>query len=330
MFLYFVRIEGSRLQQYNFPPRQRGCVCFFSLSGFLIIKQLYDEKNKIGRINLKSFFTKRVLRIFPLYYLVLIFGFLYYRCILPYFGFEVDNDYHLLNGILLSVTFFSNIFFTYSPGGILEILWSIGIEEQFYLMIAPILFILPIKKIISFLIAFTGIYFFMYFSENLLFLKKFQMFFFYFSFSGMMAIFSENLIFKRIVRKIRFLILLLFILYFTTPIFSDYLPDFFYHLFSMILFGLTLVSLSYESIKVLDSRVMNYLGKISYGIYMYHAIVLQFVGLLYLKFLTLLKINGTVLALSIYLLVIFFTVVVAHFSFKYYESYFFKLKRKMI
>ena len=42
---------------------------FFSLSGFLIIKQLFEEKKLTGTINLKSFYMRRVLRIFPLYYL---------------------------------------------------------------------------------------------------------------------------------------------------------------------------------------------------------------------------------------------------------------------
>lgn len=42
---------------------------FFALSGFLIIKQLYKEKKATGTIALKAFYTRRMLRIFPLYYL---------------------------------------------------------------------------------------------------------------------------------------------------------------------------------------------------------------------------------------------------------------------
>ncbi|MEN9326840.1 MAG: hypothetical protein RI943_1261, partial [Bacteroidota bacterium] len=120
---------------------------FFSLSGFLIIRQLFNEKINSNSINLKRFFLNRIYRIFPLYYLVLIFGFIHYQIILPKLGFQFENSYNILEGILLSVTFFSNIFLTYSPGGIIEILWSIGIEEQFYIFIAPLFYFIPKSKL---------------------------------------------------------------------------------------------------------------------------------------------------------------------------------------
>ncbi len=204
---------------------------FFSLSGFLIIKQLFIEKTHTNSINLKSFYLRRILRIFPLYYLVLTFGFLYYHLILPLFGFEFENNYDLLSGIFLSITFFPNIFSTYSPGGILEILWSIGIEEQFYLFIAPLFLLLPLKRIVLFLGLFTSIYFLMYFSEYLVFLKKYNMLFFYFSFGGLCSIvFNHNFV-QTLIKKIRFPILLIFIIYFTTTIFENNFNLFFYNLF---------------------------------------------------------------------------------------------------
>ena len=192
---------------------------FFSLSGFLIIKQLFVEKKTKGTINLKAFFLRRILRIFPLYYLILGFGFLYYLFILPYFGFDYESNYDLVSGILLSITFFPNIFSTYAPGGIIEILWSIGIEEQFYLFIAPLFFILPLKRILLFLGGFSIIYFLMFFSEYFFFLKKYDMLFFYFSFSGLLAIVLNKTFFQNFILKIRYIILILFILYFTTNLF---------------------------------------------------------------------------------------------------------------
>ena len=200
---------------------------FFSLSGFLIIKQLFLEKKETNSINLKSFYLRRILRIFPLYYLVLTFGFLYYHLILPYFGFEFENNYDLLSGILLSVTFFPNIFCVYSPGGILEILWSIGIEEQFYLFIAPLFLVLPLKRIILFLSAFTLVYFLIYFSEYVVFLKEYKMLFFYFSFGGLCAIVYNHNFFQTIITTLRYPIIVLFITYFTTAIFTNNLSPFF-------------------------------------------------------------------------------------------------------
>ncbi|MCW2118294.1 acyltransferase family protein [Flavobacterium sp. 7A] len=303
------------------------CV-FFSLSGFLIIKQLYEEKKIKNTINIKYFFTRRALRIFPLYYLVLIFGFLYYRTILPYFGYNYENNYDLITGLLLSVTFFSNIFCSYGPGGILEILWSIAIEEQFYFIIAPAFFILPFKKIPLFLVLFTVAFILMYFSENFIYLVRYQMLFFYFSFSGLFAILLNQAKVQYLFRRIRYPILIVVLLYFGTSIFKNNLNNISYHLFSMVLFGLAISILSQKPIKILENRTINYLGKISYGIYMFHPIIMQFIGLAYLKVIQKLNLSRMIDIVMINFLIITITIIVAHLSFKYYESYFLNLKKR--
>lgn len=302
-------------------------VCmFFSLSGFLIIRQLYIEKSTTNSINLYRFFRRRILRIFPLYYLVLTFGFIYYRLILPSMGFNFENNYDLIHGIFLSFTFFPNIFATYSPGGIIEVLWSIGIEEQFYLLIAPLFFLLPFKKIIRFLILFTIIYFLIYVSEFVKFILDYKMLFFYFSFSGLCSILNLNNSIK--LQKFRYLFITLFVVYFTSSIFINNLTHLQYHLLSMILFGLTLCSFTEKPIKLLENNMMIYLGKISYGVYMYHAIMMQFIGFLYLKSNLYFKVSNLSSIIIFNLLVLFSTIVIAHLSFKYFEGYFLKFKNK--
>ena len=301
---------------------------FFSLSGFLIIKQLFIEKNKTNSINLKAFYRRRALRIFPLYYLVLIFGFLYYQLILPYFGFDFENNYDLATGIFLSVSFFPNIFSTYSPGGVLEILWSIGIEEQFYLFIAPLFLLLPLKKIVLFLSIFTSVYFLMYFSDFFVLLKKYNMLFFYFSFGGICSILYHKNFVQLIIKRMRYPVLLLFVLYFSTSFFKDNLHSVLYHFFSVLLFGITISVLAQKPIKILENRIMNYLGKISYGIYMYHAIIIQLVGLIYLKVLSNFNFNYTLDIYIINISIITLTIITSHFSYQYYEKYFLNLKRK--
>jgi peptidoglycan/LPS O-acetylase OafA/YrhL len=302
---------------------------FFSLSGFLIIKQLFDEKKQTNSINLKSFYLRRVLRIFPLYYFVLIFGFLYYHFVLPYFGYEFKNNYDLLSGIFLSATFFPNILKTYSPGGILEVLWSIGIEEQFYLFIAPIFLLLPLKRITFFLATFTSVYFLLYFSEYLVFLKKYNMLFFYFSFGGICSIIYKHPFFQTIINKLRHLMFLIFIIYLTTNIFTHTFSPFLYNLFSFLLFGFTISALAIKPVKILQNKTMNYLGKISYGIYMYHSIVMQLVGLIYLKVISKFNLPSSLDIIIINFSVILITITVSHLSFKYYESYFLNLKHKV-
>jgi peptidoglycan/LPS O-acetylase OafA/YrhL len=311
-----------------FNKGEEAVYMFFSLSGFLIIRQLFIEKSESNTIDLKKFFLKRVLRIFPLYYLVLSFGLVYYRFILPSFGFDYQNNYDLLYGIFLSYTFFSNIFALYNPGGIIEILWSIGIEEQFYVLIAPLILLFPFKYITRFLLVFTVVYFALYFSKSITFLKDYKMLFFYFSFSGICSIATLK---KNVnLKYFRYFVFALFIIYFTTSIFLNSLNTILYHLFSTVLFGLTISIFAEKPIRILQSKVLTYLGNISYGIYMYHAIMMQFVGFLFLKFTAIDEIPSYFSIIIFNVLVLIFSIITAHLSYQYFESYFLNLKKKWI
>jgi peptidoglycan/LPS O-acetylase OafA/YrhL len=302
---------------------------FFSLSGFLIIRQLYIEKIETNTLSLKKFYLRRILRIFPLYYLTLTIGLLHYHYILPTFGFAFENNYDLSEGILLSVFFMPNIFTElYHPGGIIEILWSIGIEEQFYLFIAPLLLIIPTSIIKKFLLCFTVLYFFLFFNENLSFLRQFQMCFFYFSFSGFISLVLLNKATYKFKKYIKYLLYLLFIVYFITDVFRENFNPILYHVFSMMLFSIVIGVISLKPIPLLESKLLNYLGNISYGIYMYHAIVIQIVGFIYLKKLSTYNISNELNILLFYLLTMILTLTLAHFSYKYYEMFFLKMKKK--
>lgn len=308
-----------------FAKGEEAVFMFFSLSGFLIIRQLYIEKSTSNSIHLRNFFIRRVLRIFPLYYLVLSLGLVYYKFVLPHFGFDYQSNYDLIQGIFLSYTCFPNIFATYQPGGIIEVLWSIGIEEQFYLFIAPLLFIVPLKQIVSFLLVFTALYFILYFSESIEFMQNYKLLFFYFSFSGLCSILLLNNKIK--LQKFRFFLFLIFVLYFSTSLFKNNLSNAFYHLFSMLLFGLLICVLVEKPIVIMENKFIKHLGKISYGVYMYHAIMMQIVGFVFLKFNTHLKISALYSILLFNFLVFTFTIITAHLSYKYFESYFLNLKK---
>ena len=55
-----------------------GVVLFFVLSGFLITYLLAKEKEKAGKIAFKKFYIRRIFRIWPLYYLILLLSFLFF------------------------------------------------------------------------------------------------------------------------------------------------------------------------------------------------------------------------------------------------------------
>ena len=52
-----------------------GVHLFFVLSGFLITYLLFVEQERFGKINVKDFYIRRVLRIWPLYYLIVFLSF---------------------------------------------------------------------------------------------------------------------------------------------------------------------------------------------------------------------------------------------------------------
>lgn len=316
----------SSLPLFNRGPE--AVYVFFSLSGFLIIRNLFYEKLKTGTISIKNFYKRRALRIFPLYYAVLIFGLLYYNIILPNLGFHIESgQYSILQGILLGGTFFSNILATFKPGGIIEILWSIGIEEQFYLLVAPIFLLIPARRLLLFLLLFTIFYFTIFHTSLFSILKEFKLYFYFFSISGIVAI--NNILHPnlQIHNYIKFLIYFLFFVYFTTDIFIDNLSDFWYQFLSMILFPIFILCIIQIPYKTLENKKLKYLGKISYGIYMLHAIAMQFAGFIFYCF------NSKdwddkpiIFIISFNLITILFTILLAHLSYQYFERIFFRFK----
>lgn len=105
---------------------EHGVTMFFVLSGFLITFLLLKEKEKYKEINVKSFYMRRILRIWPLYYVYLVICLALY--VLLYDGNVVCGT------TLLYVFFLANIpFILETTLFCLEHLWSIGVEEWFYI-----------------------------------------------------------------------------------------------------------------------------------------------------------------------------------------------------
>jgi peptidoglycan/LPS O-acetylase OafA/YrhL len=106
---------------------ESGVGLFFLLSAFLITELLRREKAISGSINLTKFYLRRSLRIWPLYYLAIAIG----------LGLQAFSPtFKLSSGSLLSYVFFVKNWdvalhgFNWNP---IYILWTISAEEQFYL-----------------------------------------------------------------------------------------------------------------------------------------------------------------------------------------------------
>lgn len=123
---------------------------FFVLSGFLITYLLEKERAKTGTISFKNFYIRRILRIWPLYFLAL--GIII-AISLAFSGFTLYKthiDWHEITWYLFLV---GNIFraFQHTSNEMIAILWSVAVEEQFYL-IWPIIFF-TFRKYIGWVLA---------------------------------------------------------------------------------------------------------------------------------------------------------------------------------
>jgi hypothetical protein len=115
-----------------------GVVFFFVLSGFLITFLLLREKEQNNSIDIRKFYLRRALRIWPLYYLIFILGFF----VLPYLDFfavpgqDKFFQQNFWGNLMLYAFFMPNLAFSIFTTAVPNIgqSWSIGVEEQFYLL----------------------------------------------------------------------------------------------------------------------------------------------------------------------------------------------------
>lgn len=121
-----------------------GVTIFFFLSGFLITTLLRREYDKNGRISLKHFYLRRVWKIFPPLYVTLLAGLaITLTGVLP--G-DVSPG-----GTVSSFVHFANYWIVYFDEGIpkaLRVLWSLAVEEHFYLVF-PLAYIWMRKRMMS-------------------------------------------------------------------------------------------------------------------------------------------------------------------------------------
>lgn len=118
-----------------------GVDLFFTLSGYLITRLLVREREETGNINMRAFYARRTLRIWPLYYFSLGLGFL--LTLLPtsitsapplireIFAPMKPSGYFFMAIFLYNFNFYGCVLT--NPMSFMSILWTISLEEQFYL-----------------------------------------------------------------------------------------------------------------------------------------------------------------------------------------------------
>ncbi|MEN9907212.1 MAG: hypothetical protein RLZZ540_353 [Bacteroidota bacterium] len=314
---------------------------FFVLSGFLITFLLLKEKDSKGTIGIKNFYLRRMFRIWPVYYMLFVLGFF----VLPKL---------LLPGVLLPKTidaesywnsFFFNLIllpnFSKISNPIAFQSWSIGVEEQFYIF-WPLL-VSRIKSLKRLLIAMLAIVFGIYmlrsgmylatiFELQLPFLNTINSFFGESRFDnmaigGILAIlFYKNPDFRfSVIQKVLVGVCTVLILYKQTAI-GFGLDNI---LAALVFTGLIFWVVNKREFIILDHSVFLFLGKISYGIYMYHVVgivvALNVVLFLYPDY----DGNGLQSNLMLYSLTLFTTLLISYGSYHFMEKRILKYKEKI-
>lgn len=252
-----------------------GVDTFFVLSGFLISRILFNAKNQVEKKQLtngnifKSFYLRRSLRIFPIYYLLL------------FILWALKND-NMKNDGVYYFTYTSNLLFfsqQFFPTEVAH-LWSLAVEEQFYL-IWPWLIVLVKKKYLLLLI---GIFILVGVTSNYIFTEHDQWVIIFtpacFDAFGIGALLAYIVVYQSwfintLQRKFK-LVASLFLIIFLLAMFNlSFLPDRTVHallagvILYYCLFRNNLQILNY----ILNSRFLIALGKISYGVYLYHMFI---------------------------------------------------------
>ncbi|MEE1142257.1 MAG: acyltransferase [Bacteroidales bacterium] len=320
---------------------------FFVLSGFLITYLLLKEKNQTKTISIKSFYLRRVKRIWPLYFLLIFIGTIF----LPFFFSIFNIDYQMpytLSQTWYYFLFFFPILVLFNYGNhFLEPLWSIGVEEVFYLIWAPlfkfikkslipILFIIAIKLSLSIYIQIQGIDI----STNL-----FAFLIHNYSFEtmaigalGAYLLFTTppyksletSILFAKPIKYLLYLIVIIYLCFninidnciwnfvFKTPVLSPLIISLLY------LYIIISYTLSFKEKK--ENKTLFLLGEISYGIYMYHMGVMFLVVLIFSKLKAF--IPNSLLIITFLIVVFLLTIVISSLSKRYFENFFLRKKEK--
>lgn len=338
-----------------------GVQMFFVLSGFLITGILWKEKNNPGSAGpkFKKFWIRRSLRIFPLYYLyLLIMGIVYllvhipeeYLTYIPYLLTYTFN-YTLAAPVFFGQEWNGNPFYTH--------LWSLCIEEQFYLIFPFIVFLGSRRFIKYFMISLVILaplirfFLFKYYSAHGVApgmtaitiywnaLSHLDAFFI----GGLIPILALDVHIKKTGRVFGVLFLVFFAAglfnFFTTESGKFYFNDLGYNqgplnnyqfvwqytILNLLFGSLILCLISVHSGKyfgklraLLENNWLVRIGKVSYGMYIYHWAILTYVYAPYLN-------SGNLLMkVALFIPYAILVYLVAQLSFTLFESYFIRLK----
>lgn len=126
---------------------------FFIISGFLITSLMLHEQKRKGRISIGNFLARRFLRVWPLYFLVVLFGFFLF----PHLPFGLPTVHEFWK-FALFLSNYSEITDGWRDGiNFLSATWTVSVEEQFYLVWALLFGCFSLKNVRLLAVFFTAL-----------------------------------------------------------------------------------------------------------------------------------------------------------------------------
>lgn len=320
---------------FRFPLGWIGVDLFFVLSGFLITGILLDSKEH--KYYFRNFWLRRTLRIFPLYYLVLCL------VLLPKLLFKFDT---IGEPSFSYWAYVQNWKFTLDANfptgkGTLNHFWSLAIEEQFYFIFPVIIRYARPKFLLGWILAFIitaiGARCFFYFNNNI------GYYVFTFSRIDSLAIgallaylvrTNHDLI-KKYVYSVFFFSLFVIVLIISTGFLhnsNQYFATFGYTVIALFFASILVFCISsfeHNYIKLFfNNRVLKMVGKIAYGLYVYHFILYILLKPLIERSINNVVHNSIFSKVSVSLIIVSITFLLSYWSYLFYERRFLLLKNR--
>lgn len=318
---------------------------FFVLSGFLISWLLFLEKDKYHKIDIKAFYMRRILRIWPVYFMVVLIGFITPIC----FNFSSlsQPNFHVastINQLPYYLCFLGNfdLIINGPTNFILSVLWSVSVEEQFYLLWPLLFYFLKHKNIRNVcLILIISSFIYRYFNSDVKSYLSSLSVMSDLAIGGLVAylcIYNQK--FKTWISTISqtkiYIVYIILIVYiplhgfshiFGNTFFSYYYP--FESIIFSVLFAFIIIEQNFSKNSFFKFGRMNFLnnyGKISYGLYSFHMLMFP-IAFYITDFVVIIKNDFIEYCIRI-LISLLFTMIFSKLSFEYFESFFLKFKNK--
>ena len=317
--LSFIDFGLNQKNGWNFASD--GVTIFFTISGFLITYLLLLEK-AAGTIDIKKFYIRRILRIWPLYYTYLIICVVILWLLhnelseLPYYIFFCANKPYVFGGAIFLIAH----------------LWSIGVEEQFYIFwplliklfnkrlgikVATIIITLILLKFIVKYIMHSELF------ESFLNINRFECMLI--GGYGALLFFNKSKVVEYLKSFVAQLIAWICLLLFAFNVFNSPGPTE-HILLSIFILTIIFGQITNTRFKLinLENRLFDFLGKISYGIYVIHPLLIfMFSKILFGNF------NNSIGSITLlYLLIIVATIIISFISYQFFEKPFLKMKSR--